>query len=371
MNKKTILFICPYPENVAPSQRLKYEQYFKEFRKQGFEITVSPFISLPFWSIIYKKGFFFQKAFYTLSGYIRRFLLLFAIPKFSVVYVHLWGTPFGPPVYEWLLRKIAGVIIYDIDDLVYLKNVKSKSNSLVTYIKGRNKPIFLMKHADHVITCTPYLDQFVKQFNEHTTDISSTVDIETRYYPVNDYSNNRIVTLGWSGSLSTSKYFFLLEKVLKELCGRYTFNILVIGDGHVSIKGLNIEALDWKEETEIGNLQRIDIGLYPLPDEEWVLGKSGLKAIQYMALGIPTVATAIGANFRIIENGVSGFLVNSEKEWIRALSNLIENAELRKQMGMAARKRVTELYSIKANTKKYMDVIESVMTGRSSRTPSL
>lgn len=90
-----------------------------------------------------------------------------------------------------------------------------------------------------------------------------------------------------------------------------------------------------------------------------------------MALGIPTVATAIGANFRIIENGVSGFLVNSEKEWIRALSNLIENAELRKQMGMAARKRVTELYSIKANTKKYMDVIESVMTGRSSRTPSL
>ena len=360
MNKK-ILFICPYPENVAPSQRLKYEQYFEHIKAAGYSITVYPFIVLPFWKIIYKKGYFFKKTFYTLSAYLKRIGLLFKIRKYDIVYVHLWATPFGLPFYEWLLRKAAKKMIYDIDDLVYLKNVKSKANPLVAYIKGRKKPIYLMKRADHVITCTPYLDQFVRQYNSNTTDISSTVDTEKRYLLVNDYSNNRIVTVGWSGSLNTSKYFYLLENVLKRLKAKYDFNILAIGDANVKITGLDIEAMDWNEETEIKNLQRIDIGLYPLPNEEWVLGKSGLKAIQYMALGIPTIATAIGANFRVIENNVSGFLVNSEDEWYDSIGRLIENAELRKQVGTLARKRIDEFYSIKANSSKYLGVIESVI----------
>jgi glycosyltransferase involved in cell wall biosynthesis len=359
MNKK-IIFICPYPQNVAPSQRLKYEQYFDHIKAAGYSITVSPFITLPFWKIIYKKGYFFKKTFHTLSAYIKRFGLLFRIRKYDVVYVHLWATPFGPPLYEWLLRKVAKKMIYDIDDLVYLKNVKSKVSSLVTYIKGRKKPIYLMRKADHVITCTPYLDQFTRKYNSQTTDISSTVDTEKRYLPVNDYSNNRILTIGWSGSLNTSKYFYLLEKVLKNLRAKYQFNVLVIGDADLRISELDIEAIDWNEETEIKNLQRIDIGLYPLPDEEWVLGKSGLKAIQYMALGIPTVATAIGANFRVIENNVSGFLVKSDDEWYDAIQRLIENAELRRRIGVTARKRIEELYSIKANAKRYLNVIESL-----------
>ena len=151
MSKK-IIFICPYPENAAPSQRLKYEQYFEHIKAAGYSITVSPFITLAFWKIIYKKGFFVKKTFFTLSSYLKRVALLFSIRKYDVVYVHLWATPFGPPLYELLLRKLAKKMIYDIDDLVYLKNVKSKASSLVTYIKGRKKPIYLMKKADHVIT---------------------------------------------------------------------------------------------------------------------------------------------------------------------------------------------------------------------------
>ncbi len=92
----------------------------------------------------------------------------------------------------------------------------------------------------------------------------------------------------------------------------------------------------WSSASEVTDLQRIDIGLYPLPDEEWVLGKSGLKALQYMALGIPTVATAVGANFRVIEDGVSGFLVRSDSEWIDALSRLIDDPELRLRIGQNA-----------------------------------
>jgi glycosyltransferase involved in cell wall biosynthesis len=357
MKKKRILVICPYPENVAPSQRLKFEQYFTAFRETGYEVEVSPFISLSFWKIIYKPGNFLQKAYFTLSGYIRRLGDLFRLHHYDIVYIHLWVTPFGPPIMEWLFQKFSKKIVFDIDDLVYLKNVESKAHPIVNFIKGREKPLFLMKHADHVITCTPYLDQFVRQFNSQTTDISSTVDT-LNYIPVNAYTNNAKLTIGWSGSLSTSKYFYLLENVLKRLAEKYSFNILVIGDPDVRIQGLNIQAIAWTEKDEVTNLQKIDIGVYPLPDEEWVLGKSGLKAIQYMALGIPTVATAIGANYRVIENEVSGFLVKNEDEWVYRLEQLLIDAELRRKIGIAARKKVETDFSIKANVSNYLDIFK-------------
>lgn len=354
---KRLLIICPYPEGFAPSQRLKYEQYFDEFRKDGWEITIHSFIHLPFWKVIYKKGHFLQKAYYTLSRYFSRLALLPKIKKFDVVYLHLWATPFGPPIYEKWVRKRAKRLIYDIDDLIYLRNTKSKAHPLVTWIKGRKKPLYLMKHADHVITCTPYLDEFVRKFNNHTTDISSTVDTDSRYKVVNGYSNNKKITIGWSGSVSTAKYFYLLADVFKRLSKTHQFKIVVMGDPQLSIPGLEIEALSWTEKDEIKTLQRFDIGVYPLPNEEWVYGKSGLKAIQYMALGIPTVATGIGANFRVMENNVSGFLVQTEDEWVEALAKLIDDAELRRRIGTEARKRVENLFSIKANKEKYLAII--------------
>jgi glycosyltransferase involved in cell wall biosynthesis len=360
MQQKKLLIICPYPQGFAPSQRLKFEQYFDAFKEDGWEITVEPFINLEFWKIIYKKGFFLRKAWYTLTSYWRRFGLLSRIKKFDVVYVHLWVTPFGPPLFESWIKKRAKKLIYDIDDLVYLRNEKSKAHPLVNFIKGRKKPIYLMKESSHVITCTPYLDEFVRRYNNHTTDISSTVDTCNRYFVVNDYSNHKFPTIGWSGSLSTSKYFYLLKNVFQELSKTHRFKILVIGDPDIKINGLEIEALAWKESIEMETLQRFDIGVYPLPNEEWVLGKSGLKAIQYMALGVPTVATAIGANFRVMENGVSGFLVKTDEEWISALSQLLEDVQLRKFIGMNGRKRVEEKFSLEANKQKYLDILNGV-----------
>lgn len=356
--KKKLLIICPYPEDCAPSQRLKYEQYFDEFRKHGWHITVKPFINLRFWKIIYKEGFFFLKLWYTLVAYLKRFFLLFSVFRYRIVYVHLWGTPFGPPIYERLLKVLSKKLVYDIDDLVYLADTKSKAHPLVDWIKGRKKPLYLMKHASHVITCTPYLDQFVKQYNDHTTDISSTVDTDERYKPVNTYKNDHTIIIGWSGSVTTAKYFYLLEKILQKLKERHDFKVIVMGDETVRIPNVEIDALPWRENYEIPTLQKFDIGVYPLPDEEWVYGKSGLKAIQYMALGIPTVAAGIGANFRVIENGVSGFLVHSEEEWLDALSRLISDSELRKRVGVAARERVVNLFSVKANVKNYLNVLE-------------
>jgi glycosyltransferase involved in cell wall biosynthesis len=359
MTRKKVLFICPYPENVAPSQRLKFEQYYPHFRQAGYQVDVSSFIQPPFWKIIYQRGNFLKKVYYSLLGYLHRLRDLFRLRQYDAVYVHLWVTPFGPPMFEWLFKKTARRIVYDIDDLVYLKGAKSQTHPVMNLIKGRNKPIFLMKHADHVITCTPYLDGFVRKFNHLTTDISSTINTEV-YRPKESYAVNGTLTIGWSGSHSTAVFLHSLDNMFQELASEIDFKLLVMGDPSFRIPGVNVEAIPWKEEYEVAVISRFDIGVYPLPDEEWVLGKSGLKALQYMALGIPTVATAIGTIFRIIEDGKNGFLVTGKQEWKEKIKALLHSETLRKTIGQNGQKTVETAYSINANKSTYINILDTV-----------
>lgn len=357
---KRIVIICPHPKDVAPGQRLKYEQYIENWEKNGFKVKIKPFMTDRFWAIVYKKGHYIEKIFWTIYGYLRRINLLFTLRKYDLSYIFLWVTPFGTTFFERIYCFISKNVLYDIDDLVYHKDHKSDANSFLAILKGRKKPIYMMRSAKHVITCTPHLDSFVRKLNPNTTDISSTINTET-YVPVNTYDNKNTLTIGWSGSHSTSKYVYLLEEVLLNISKKHKVRLLVIGDPTFNIEGLDCEAIKWVEKTEVIDLQRIDIGIYPLPNEEWVLGKSGLKALQYMALGIPTIATAIGANHRVIEDGVSGTLVNTDADWKKALENYILNPDLRKAHGIKARERVEALYSIKANEPVYLEVINKVI----------
>jgi glycosyltransferase involved in cell wall biosynthesis len=362
MKKRRMLVICPHPENRVPGQRLKYEQYFNYFRENGIEVTVKPFMTNRFQDIVYKKGHFLQKIGWTLYGYWSRLILLFSIRKYDLSYVFLWVTPFGPPVFEWLVTKLSKRMVYDIDDLVYLAESKSNANKLIAGLKGKNKPIFLMKKADHVITCTPYLDEFVRKYNAHTTDISSTIDTE-RYHPKKDYAiGNRQVVLGWSGSYSTSRYLYLLEPVFRRLTEEgISFKLLVMGDPAFKIEGIETEALPWKESYETEVIGRFDIGLYPLPNEKWVYGKSGLKALQYMAMGVPTIATAIGTNFRVMENDVSGFLAADQEEWLVYLRKLIADEQLRQRIGTAGCAVVRDKFSLLANRNTYLSILQDTI----------
>jgi glycosyltransferase involved in cell wall biosynthesis/SAM-dependent methyltransferase len=356
--RRRVLVLCPHPEGVAPGQRLKYEQYFDYLRANGYDITVSPFMSLPFWRIVYKKGHLLEKVLGTLRGYAKRVYDLGRIPFYDGTYIFLWVTPFGIPLFERAVRLVSRKMVYDIDDLVFIGRT-SPVNRVVSLLKGKEKAFYLMQHADHVVTCTPHLDKIARQWTENTTDISSTIDTDA-YVPAVRYNNDSVLTLGWSGSHSTSPYVHLLRDVLLELKQRIDFKILVIGDPDFRMEGIDVEALAWNRETEVRDLRRIDIGLYPLPDELWVQGKSGLKGLQYMALGIPTVATAVGANFRVIEHGVSGFLAHNDEEWVEFIMRLAEDPVLRREIGLHARARVEQLFSIKANRDTYLRIFDEV-----------
>jgi len=360
MSKKKILFLVPYPFDKAPSQRLKFEQYYSYFEKNGFTVSKSSFINESFWKIIYKKGFWLQKIFYTCTGYLRRLGILFTLPKYDIVYVHLWVTPLGPPIFEWFVHKLSRKVVYDIDDLVYIP--QTGVNQLVLKMKGKDKPLFMMKKAHHVITCTPFLDQFVRKYNPNTTDISSTIDTE-KYRPKQDYSIvNRKIILGWSGSYTTIRYLRLLVPVFTKLQQQsFPFKLMVIGDKSFSIDGIDVEAMEWKESLEVKTISQFDIGLYPVPDEQWAYGKSGLKALQYMALGVPTVATGIGANFRIIENGENGLLVKTDEDWIDSIKKLYNDETLRKRIGQKGVNVVESRFSVHANQDVYLSILQNLV----------
>lgn len=356
-----LLFLLPYPLNTVPGQRLKFEQYFDYFRENGLEIEVRTFISAEFYRILYKKGHYLKKISYTLKAYILRLGHILEAARFDAVYLFLWVVPFGPPIFEFLLKKRGRPIVYDIDDLVYLPH-SSKANKFVRLLKNKERILFCLRMADAVIVCTEYLKRYALGYNKNVTNISSTID--TRKYIFDGRgSDKKKVTLGWSGSHSTSRCLHLLDDVLRTLQGKYAISIKVIGDKDFTIPEVSLEARDWNLQAEIEELSRIDIGVYPLPDEEWMLGKSGLKALQYMGLGIPAVCSDIGEALNFIEDGVNGFLAKDQKEWIEKISLLIENPDLRKRIGLAGRKTVEERFSVNVNAPRYLKIIKDLRKG--------
>jgi len=145
--------------------------------------------------------------------------------------------------------------------------------------------------------------------------------------------------------------------VLRTLQRRHGVSIRVIGDPGFRIPGVTLDALPWRVATEVADLLAIDIGLYPLTKEEWDLGKSGLKALQYMALGIPTVLTPFGANLDIVAHDVNGLFADTDDEWIAMLTRLILDPALRERLGRAGRDTVVARYSVDVNWPRYLRAV--------------
>jgi len=350
-----IHFLVPYPKDQAPSQHLKFEQYYGRFEKAGCEVVHDAFYSLELYRSLSRPEFW-RKAIGVLWACLKRLRSLWTAWRSDLVYVCLEAMPLGPPVLEWVIvRILKRPMVYDIDDLIYLKKPGSR-DPLPTLWDRRRKVEFIMRASRHVIVCTPHLEKVARSVNGNVTRISST--IETAKYTCRTRHAVPRVTLGWSGSFSTSPYLHLLDHVLSVLQRRYGVKIRVIGDEKFAVPGIEIEALPWRLETEVEDLLKIDVGLYPLPHEEWVLGKSGLKALQYMGLGIPAVMTPIGANLEIVSHGENGVFADAEEEWISVVSALIEDQGMRERIGKAGRKTVEERYSVECNWPLYLDIVQ-------------
>lgn len=359
-----MLVLCPYPVGVAAGQRLKFEQYYDDWREAGWEVMVSPYMDMALWSVAHQHGHVPAKLLGTVKGLIRRVGDLLRVRSYDLVYCFMYVTPVGTSLFERLTRLLARRLVYDIEDNVLTgQSLKGQfPNPLLRMFKGRGKARFLVRRADHVVTSSPFLNDKCLELNERQacTYISSSVDTD-RFLPVNRYSNDSTLTIGWTGTFSSSVYLDLLRGVFQKLAKRRAFRLRVIGNFDYSLDGVDLEVVRWAAEREVEDLQAFDIGVYPLPMEEWVTGKSGLKAIQYMAFGIPCVATNVGTTPMLIRDGENGLLVRSDEEWLAALERLLDDPDLRRKLGRQARADAVERYSTRAIARDYRRVLASVM----------
>jgi L-malate glycosyltransferase len=362
MKRKKILILCPSPRGTAPTQRMKYEQYLGLLEKEGYDFTISSFQTQRFWKIIYKPGRTLEKIWWTGVGYLRRIRDLFRAPFYDGVFVNLWVTPIGFPFFERVLFFFNKRVIYDIDDMIFITKHDHVKSSFFQRLKGRKKPVVMMKHSQYVIVCTPKLEEIATDINKHkrAMDISSTFDTE-RFVPVKEYKQQDPTIIGWTGTHSTLPFLETVQPALAELATKRNIQLMVIANKEYAMKDVPTVFVSWRSDTEVQDLHRFQVGLYPIPANEWSLGKSSLKALTYMAIAIPFVATAYGTNYRIMQNGVQGYMALSQEEWVDALIKLIDDVNLRREMGLAGRKTVEELFSVRANFPKYLQVFKTVI----------
>ena len=358
---KKLLVLCPFPQGVAAGQRLKYEQYFDDWQADGYDITVSSFMDEALWKIVYASGNIPAKVLGVLRGHLRRIRDMFRLKNYDVIYVFMWVTPFGTSLFERLVRRLGARVIYDLEDNVLVGHKLKGAdnlNRLTTILKGSRKARFLICTADHVITSSPFLNDDCLKLNQagRCTYITSSVDTD-RYHVRQTPNPSGKVTLGWTGTFSSRPFLDLLRPVFMRLARERDFRLVVIGNFDYALEGVDLEVIQWTNVREITDLQQFDIGLYPLPIDDWVLGKSGLKVIQYMAMGIASVSTKVGTTPMIIEDGVTGLLVESEDDWLGALHKLIDDADLRQRMGARARKVAEQRYSLRSVRNLYRSVI--------------
>jgi L-malate glycosyltransferase len=358
--KNKILVICPFPYDVAAGQRLKYEQYFDQWRDHGYDITMSSFMDDRIWEIVYQPGNYIGKIGGTLRGYLRRIGDIFRVRHYDIVYVFMWVTPFGTSFFERLYRLFARKLVYDIEDNVLMEK-SNDLNPFVKLLKSAEKTRYLIKTADHVITSSPFLNDHCLGINDRKscTYISSSIDTN-RFLPVNSYQNDHKIVVGWTGTFSSKCYLDLLREVFTELSKCCDFRLRVIGNFEYELPGIDLEVVQWSKENEVHDMQVIDIGVYPLDLNEWVLGKSGLKAINYMSFGIPTIATDVGTTPMIINHLENGWLVKTSEEWLEALKTLINDFSLRRRLGEAARQTVLKKYSKEVIGDQYLSILNKL-----------
>jgi glycosyltransferase involved in cell wall biosynthesis len=356
MSKK-VLFLVPYPLNTSPSQRFRFELFFPIMKEAGIDFEVKAFLA-PGQSLSVGETNLIKSIKLIVIGFFNRLLTLFNVPRFDFIFIHRETTPIGPPLMEWAIKFIFRKrIIYDFDDAIWTTD-RIYEPAIVRILKWRNKVASICKWSYRISAGNEYIARFAAQYNDAVQVVPTVVDTISMHYPVH-LQEKDFITIGWTGSSSTLKYLNEILTPLQQLeISHSNINFLIIADRNPELPLRRVSFLKWTEETEVADLRKIDIGIMPLPNDDWTKGKCGFKAIQYMALGIPAVVSPVGVNCQIIEDGVNGFFATTSQDWVDALKVLINDSARRSQMGKMSRKKIHQEFSLVANRSVFLTLFE-------------
>jgi glycosyltransferase involved in cell wall biosynthesis len=320
-------------------------------------------------SSLYTPGQISQKVKWVSQSLVRRASLLGTVKDFDTVYIFREAALLGPPIFERMIYQRGVPFVFDFDDAIFI-SYKSPSNGYLSYLKFAGKTKTICRLSAHVMAGNPCLASYARKVNDNVTIIPTTIDTD-KYQQLPPRDESGPIVIGWTGSHSTVQHLDTLRAALKKLATRETFRLRVIGTPTYNIEGIEVEASKWYSDTELKDLSDIDIGVMPLPDDNWSKGKCGLKALQFMALGVPTICSPVGVNTEIIQDNENGFIAAAEDEWVNKLSRLIQSRELRKRLGEAGRRTVVTKYSAASQAPRVYDVFKSVVKPSTARVESV
>ncbi|MCH6202095.1 glycosyltransferase family 4 protein [Aquiflexum sp. LQ15W] len=344
MSKK-ILFLPKYPR-MGASSRLRTFQFLPLWQKAGHGLRIAPFFNEEYLKEKYiGKG---VDKVNVLACYLKRFWVLLGAWRYDVVWVEKELFPFVPAWAEWVLSALGKGYVVDYDDAVFHRYGMAR-RPLVRNILG-NKIDKVMRYSHTVWAGNSYLASRAEAVGAKKIVFLPTVIDPRRYEKkVEEEKEKERVMIGWIGSPTTIKYLKTIRPVLEKICKEYPAGLVVVGGaGGFGFDG-PLEMVQWTEEGEAAAIRQMDIGVMPLPDDAWEKGKCAYKLIQYMACGLPVVASPVGMNVDVVTSGENGFLAETHEAWYNYLKMLVLDAGLRKSMGDRGYELVMEKYTLERN----------------------
>ncbi|OLE60783.1 MAG: hypothetical protein AUG74_15745, partial [Bacteroidetes bacterium 13_1_20CM_4_60_6] len=351
------------PADTSPGSRFRIEQWAKLLADAGLKFTYVPFDDERLYSVLYSRGKFVAKSAGMIRGLLRRFALLRHVREYDLVFVFQEASRIGPAFLERRIAKKRPMVL-DFCDPIYLPPPPDQTgNQRFRSLKFVNKTEVICRLSSHVLVGNEELAAYALRFNPDVTVVPITIDMD-EYTLRPRTSGNAVPVIGWTGSYSTVSHLETVHSALEKLGTRRKFRMNVMGTDRFTLAGTPTRAEGWQSSREIPFLHECDIGIMPLPEDPWVKLRSHLKVRQFMAVGVPCVASPVGIIRELIQDGVNGFLAGSEPEWVEKLSLLIDDPELRARMGEKARATILEKYSGRAWAQTVARILRDV-AGRS------
>jgi glycosyltransferase involved in cell wall biosynthesis len=350
--------ILAFPKygDLAASTRQRLLQYVPYLREHGVDVDCLPLHGNDYMRALARGQSGSKTA--IAKAYAERMVQLLRRRDFDLLWVYAELFPYLPGAFERLVRASGKPIIFDYDDAIF-HMYDAHRRPLVRRLLGR-KLVPLLRAASACTCGNAYLHAYASQYCSRSIILPTVVDTDA-YRPSSVAgAGNPPLTVGWIGSPSTWTYVEPLLPMLRELLPRFGARLLVVGAGPKAGDLSWIDAREWSQEREITDIQHMDIGIMPVPDEPWARGKCGYKLIQYMACGLPTVASPVGVNGEIVLDGTTGLVASDLSEWKKGLERLLKDAALRRSMGAAGRRRVENEYSLKVHAPRLLDLLRSL-----------
>lgn len=359
-----VLGLASYPIEAAAT-RYRLAQFVAPLADRGVFLEVRPFLDSEQFASLYRRERALGNALGLLRSTGRRVGDLAAALDADVLIVQREAMMYGPPVFEWLSMKLGRCpMVLDLDDATYVSYTSPTYGRLGSALKWFRKTDDMIRWA-RVVTCgNRAIAEYVASKGGRARVIPTVVDTE-RFRPAPRRGGGGLPVVGWVGTHSTYPYLESIFPALQEVARARPFRLKVVGAGRdeVSLPGVGVENLGWNLAREIADFQSFDVGLYPIVASEWAAGKSGFKAIQYMAVGVPFVATPVGASAEIGEPGGTHFLAGTHEEWRDALTRLLADEDLRRRMGERGRQHALTHYNVPDQADKLVAALREAAAG--------